>query len=302
MAVTLTPRVGLTLASADTDPFPTRTTRNADMNAIEAAMAIYGQGNLSARPAAGKVGRFYWASDQPVGQKVYYDNGTAWELILPSAGGAASAQAPGDVAAAGTSTAFARSDHKHGLPAWAGSAVDLDYLGGAAGSASTFSRGDHKHALPSGIARTDTTATQNFQGDIQVQGQSVARGLVAIDRSTQATGYTSTTELMFSTLTSTFTAIAGHAYLIVFTYTHNMNSGGGEYQWVQLHDGTSTGSPVIDTWSEASAAILGVSNSRSITWQPSAGSHTVSPGIFRASGSNSVRWFSGQLAVFDMGT
>lgn len=302
MAVTLTPRFGLVQLGADTDPFPTRAQLNADAAAVENNAAMFGQGTLAARPAAGKAGRYYWASDQAVGQKVYYDNGSTWELTLPTAGGPASAANPGDASAAGTATAYARSDHKHALPSWAASAVDLDYGSGGPGIATTFSRGDHRHALPSGIARTDVSSAQNFQGDIQVQGQSVARGLVGIDRSTVNTAYTTTSELMFSTLTSTFTAIAGHAYLIVFSYGHAQNTGTPDYWFVSLHDGTSAGSPVIDTWSEASAAILGISNTRSITWQPSAGSHTISPGIARASGSSSCRWNTGQLAIFDMGT
>lgn len=46
----------------------------------EANAALRGQGLLSARPAAGKAGTFYKATDAATGI-LHYDNGTTWETI-----------------------------------------------------------------------------------------------------------------------------------------------------------------------------------------------------------------------------
>ena len=47
---------------------------------LETDMAIDVQGTIAARPAAGKRGRYYFATDQGV---VYRDDGTAWAAIGP---------------------------------------------------------------------------------------------------------------------------------------------------------------------------------------------------------------------------
>ena len=47
---------------------------------LETDMAIDAQGTIAARPAAGKRGRYYWATDQGV---AYRDDGTAWSAIGP---------------------------------------------------------------------------------------------------------------------------------------------------------------------------------------------------------------------------
>lgn len=112
MAVTLLPRTGAPNWGAGTDPL-TRAQLNALSDRLEADMAIDGQGTLAARPAAGKRGRYYWATD--VGF-LYRDTGSAWSTI--NAGSPLADAAPpaiGDAGAVGVSTDAAREDHTHAL-------------------------------------------------------------------------------------------------------------------------------------------------------------------------------------------
>lgn len=51
---------------------------------IEGQATRYSQGLFSARPAAGKIGSFYYATDQTL---IYYDTGAAWITIGPPAAG-----------------------------------------------------------------------------------------------------------------------------------------------------------------------------------------------------------------------
>lgn len=77
MAVTTTPRFGITRWSAGTDLF-TRVQMDTSHAAIESKGAIYLQGTASARPTAGTVGRFYYATDTQV---FTYDDGVGWRNV-----------------------------------------------------------------------------------------------------------------------------------------------------------------------------------------------------------------------------
>lgn len=77
MAVTTTTRFGVTRWSANGDVF-TRLQMDASHAAIENRGAIYLQGLLAARPVAGTVGRFYYATDTV---SFSYDDGIAWRNI-----------------------------------------------------------------------------------------------------------------------------------------------------------------------------------------------------------------------------
>lgn len=77
MAVTETPRVGVTQWSAGTDPF-SRAQMEAAFDHIEERVAVFIQGNISARPVAGTLGRFFWALDESL---LYYDTGAVWTEV-----------------------------------------------------------------------------------------------------------------------------------------------------------------------------------------------------------------------------
>lgn len=77
MAVTVTPRFGVTRWSAGTDLF-TRAHMDDSHAAIETKGAIYLQSTASARPAAGTAGRFHYATDTQV---FTYDDGTGWRNV-----------------------------------------------------------------------------------------------------------------------------------------------------------------------------------------------------------------------------
>jgi hypothetical protein len=80
------PRTGISYLSNDGSDAVTsyRTSIRNVVAALEAKGVLYSQGLLSARPAAGTVGRIYRATDDTSGV-VYYDDGTTWQSIGTSA-------------------------------------------------------------------------------------------------------------------------------------------------------------------------------------------------------------------------
>lgn len=96
MAKTTTPRVLQTRWSSGSDVV-LRTDFDTDAANIDAMVAVYGQGTLSARPAAGTPGRYYFVvgdATEANNDRLYYDTGTAWRpagryiesgLAVPSA-------------------------------------------------------------------------------------------------------------------------------------------------------------------------------------------------------------------------
>lgn len=117
MAVTTTPRLGLSRWSAGSDPWPARTGWDGQNGQLEAVAAIYSEGTLAERPAAvaGVTGRFYWAKDT---HRLYYSDGTGWFEQGPIGGaGPGGNLAFGSDGIEGVSSRSARSDHTHKLPA-----------------------------------------------------------------------------------------------------------------------------------------------------------------------------------------
>lgn len=78
MAVTTTPRVGLTRWSAGTDPLRRSQLDTAMANIEKYLMRAETPGTLAARPAAGIVDRYYYATDVKC---LYRDTGAAWEAV-----------------------------------------------------------------------------------------------------------------------------------------------------------------------------------------------------------------------------
>jgi len=114
MAVTTTARLGLNKYSSGADPHPTRAEFNTQQDKLEQLVALAAQGTLSARPAAGKWGRAYFATDN---SRLYWDTGAAWvEVSNVGGGGAGAALAIGGAGSEGSSNRAARADHTHPLP------------------------------------------------------------------------------------------------------------------------------------------------------------------------------------------
>lgn len=82
MAKSRTPRMGVTRWTSGTDTVRRLDFDDAYAN-IEKNGAMYVQGTLANRPAAGVEGRFYWVTgDSPSNNgKAYYDNGASWTVL-----------------------------------------------------------------------------------------------------------------------------------------------------------------------------------------------------------------------------
>lgn len=77
MAETFTPRFGLIQWGAPTDG-PSRLEFDTAFSQLETLGAIDKQGTLAARPAAGVIGTYYWATDVPA---LFRDDGSAWYSV-----------------------------------------------------------------------------------------------------------------------------------------------------------------------------------------------------------------------------
>jgi microcystin-dependent protein len=84
MAESYTPRMGVRRWTADGDTF-TRDELDLSFQNIEARAAIFSNGTLAARPAAGTQGKFYLLdSAEPnaaIRGQLYYDTGSAWVMV-----------------------------------------------------------------------------------------------------------------------------------------------------------------------------------------------------------------------------
>lgn len=107
MAESLTPRLGIKRWTDDLDT-PTREDFDEAHRILDLLAAIDLQGTIAARPAAGRVGTYYFSTDESL---VYRDNGTAWVTV----GSLPSDELPSIASrTAGTSLRYARGDHSHG--------------------------------------------------------------------------------------------------------------------------------------------------------------------------------------------
>lgn len=78
MAISLTSRLGLKRWSSATDEWPGREGFDAEQALLEDMIAVDGQGPISARPAAGVRGFYYYADDI---EQLFRDTGTGWVPI-----------------------------------------------------------------------------------------------------------------------------------------------------------------------------------------------------------------------------
>lgn len=118
--------------------------------------------NLASAPANPVAGQLYFNSSD---QTLYFCSnatGPVWTAAKAAAGTAAATsvttQAVGDVPVVGVGTAFAREDHKHGMPAFGTASGPPSYGAAKAdGSAVTIARSDHVHGLPAHDAGAHTS-------------------------------------------------------------------------------------------------------------------------------------------------
>lgn len=107
-------------------------------------------GNLAAAPSSPVKGLLYFNSTD---NTLYWYNGSAWVAAQGGAGATpattVTTQAVGDAAVVGTTTNFAREDHKHGMPAF-GSVTAQTSFGAASssGASASIARTDHAHGTP----------------------------------------------------------------------------------------------------------------------------------------------------------
>ncbi|QKY78975.1 hypothetical protein Jinkies_27 [Arthrobacter phage Jinkies] len=97
------------------DPHPTRVEFNTMIDTIENNAAMYSQGITDAKPAAGKIGRFFFDTTAGV-KRLWWDDGAGWNDLNPNGGGGGGAKVtPGVNGIEGTSARAARADHTHRL-------------------------------------------------------------------------------------------------------------------------------------------------------------------------------------------
>jgi hypothetical protein len=116
-----TTRWDLPVPNQDSDPDEVPTHMGDLADAIDALMAAFLHGPYSSLPAAGNPDTYYYVDSGGTNQgALYRDNGATWDRVnldLNTSGAAITTAAFGDAPAAGSSSAAAKADHRHGMMA-----------------------------------------------------------------------------------------------------------------------------------------------------------------------------------------
>lgn len=104
-------------SNADPDAVPTHLGNAID--AVDALIAACKDGTLASRPAAGNPNTYYMVSSGPSIGTLFWDNGSIWLQVTPTAGVVSDVTTAGfgDAPVIGVKPGFAPSDHRHGMPA-----------------------------------------------------------------------------------------------------------------------------------------------------------------------------------------
>lgn len=120
-------------------------------------------GTAAGRPSSGlTVGGVYVDNDDFLAYVA--TSATVYSQIAPfAATGAITANTPGNAAAAGSATTYARGDHQHATPAW-GTSTSTSTPGDAVnqGASATFARSDHTHARADGYGAVGSMVAETF--------------------------------------------------------------------------------------------------------------------------------------------
>lgn len=119
-------------------------------NLLDSIIAAAYSGTAASRPAAGKSGRSYYATDT---QELSFDTGSAWVALglVSSSGALITPIVPGQAAGAGSSGLAADAGHVHSAPAFSGTGDITPASPGqttVAGASGRFADGAHQHSTP----------------------------------------------------------------------------------------------------------------------------------------------------------
>jgi hypothetical protein len=260
MAVTTSPRMGVTRwSNSATDPI-TRAQMDASHASLEALAARDEQGLDLARPAPALQGRYYFATDAT---KLYRDSGAAWTQIatIPAAN-----YFTGTVSLNADSVTPAAPSHSAALGVnrnVTGGGVFLSLKNFAAGGSGvdwgigTYTAGE----LAAGVATTGSTFLQYVQ---------IAAG--GLDVTGSPTGYGSG-EVRFpstsATVAAAITTLATGASVMQFDHRGTANT--GSWSW---NNGTSAGSSRMILTSVGILQVTGAQTVPPVTLDPLAGGVT----------------------------
>lgn len=129
-------------------------------NLLDSIIAAAYSGSAANRPAAGKSGRSYYATDT---QELSFDTGSAWVALglVSSSGALITPIVPGQAAGAGASGLAADAAHVHAAPAFSGAGDITESAPGQvaeAGTTGRFADGGHQHSTAAWAQTSDVTA------------------------------------------------------------------------------------------------------------------------------------------------
>lgn len=240
--------------------------------ALEAKGVLYTQGLLSARPAAGTVGRFYRATDDTAGV-IYYDDGSTWQSVGTSAAIDAAAGVGSLRTLGAGALQAAAGNHTHAIGAITGTGDSVTKSVGT--STGTVAAGDHTHTASSTgfqyvtkASATSRTSTTTLADDPDLR-LTLTPGTYHVTALLSASGVSGADIQVFWNFTGTWTQTFRGAQGPDTTATAVQN-GSTTLSWVTGAAGTpSYGTTSTAVWSfirEELIVVVTVSGSARVQW------------------------------------